>query len=67
VVVFSGLEPGESKLVYICSHDRINSEYRYPTTYKPLCYLVLYQEIYLETGKIILVLYKTIITSLALY
>jgi uncharacterized membrane protein YozB (DUF420 family) len=67
VIVFLGLEPNESKLVYACSHDRINSEYRYPTAYKPLYYLVLYQEIYLETRKIILVLYKTIIASLVLY
>jgi hypothetical protein len=53
--------------MYTCPHDRMDSEYKYPTAYKPLCYPVLYQEIYLETRKIILVLYKIIITSLVLY
>jgi hypothetical protein len=67
MIVFLGLEPGESKLVYTCSYDRIDNKYRYPTAYKPLCYLVLYQEIYLETRKIIFVLYRTIISSLILY
>jgi uncharacterized membrane protein YozB (DUF420 family) len=67
MIVFPGLEPGESKLVYICSHDRMNSKYGYPTAYKPLYYPVLYREIYLETRKIILVLYRTIIASLVLY
>jgi uncharacterized membrane protein YozB (DUF420 family) len=67
VIVFPSLEPGESKLVYTCPHDWIDSEYGYPTAYKPLYYPILYQEIYLETRKIILVLYKTIIASLALY
>jgi hypothetical protein len=67
VVVFPGLEPGESKLVYTCSHNRIDSKYRYPTAYKPLCYLVLYQEIRLETGKFVFVLYKIIIASPVLY
>jgi hypothetical protein len=67
MIIFPGLEPGESKLVYVYPHDRINSEYGYPTAYKPLCYPVLYQEIYLETRKIILVLYRTIIASPILY
>jgi hypothetical protein len=67
MIIFPGLEPSESKLVYICSYDRINNEYKYPTAYKLLCYLILYQEIYLETKKIIFILYKTIIASLVLY
>jgi hypothetical protein len=67
VVVFPGLEPGESKLIYTCFHDQIDSEYEYPTAYKLLCYPVLYQEIYLETRKIIFVLYRIIIASLVLY
>jgi uncharacterized membrane protein YozB (DUF420 family) len=67
MVVFPSLELGESKLVYACSYDRIDSKYRYPTAYKPLYYPILYQEIYLETRKIILILYKTIIASLVLY
>jgi uncharacterized membrane protein YozB (DUF420 family) len=67
MVVFPGLEPGESKLIYIYPYDRINSKYRYPTAYKPLYYLILYQEIYLETRKIILILYRIIIASLVLY
>jgi hypothetical protein len=45
----------------------MDSEYRYPTAYKFLYYPILYQEIYLETGKIVPVLYKTIIASPALY
>jgi hypothetical protein len=53
--------------MYACPHDRMDSKYKHPTAYKPSCYPVLYQEIYLETRKIILVLYKTIIASLALY
>jgi hypothetical protein len=53
--------------MYTCSHDRMDSEYGYLTAYKPLCYPVLYQEIRLETGKIILVLYRIIIASLVLY
>jgi uncharacterized membrane protein YozB (DUF420 family) len=67
VVVFPGPEPGESKLVYACPHDRMDNEYKYPTAYKPSYYPVLYQKIRLETGKIVLVLYKTIIASLVLY
>jgi uncharacterized membrane protein YozB (DUF420 family) len=67
MIVFPGLEPSESKLVYTYPHDRIDSKYRYPTAYKPLYYFVLYQEIYLETRKIILVLYRIIILSPALY
>jgi uncharacterized membrane protein YozB (DUF420 family) len=67
MIVFPSLEPNESKLIYIYSYDRINNKYKYPTIYKLLYYFVLYQEIYLETGKIILVLYKTIIASLVLY
>jgi uncharacterized membrane protein YozB (DUF420 family) len=67
MIVFLGLEPGESKLVYTYPYDRINNKYGYPTAYKSLYYPVLYQEIYLETRKIILVLYRTIIASLVLY
>jgi hypothetical protein len=67
VVVFPGLEPGESKLIYTCPHDRIDNKYKYLTAYKLLCYPVLYQEIYLETRKIILVLYRIIIASPVLY
>jgi hypothetical protein len=67
MVIFLGLELGESKLVYACPYDRMDNKYRYPTAYKFLCYPVLYQEIRLETRKIILVLYGTIIVSLALY
>jgi hypothetical protein len=53
--------------MYACPYDRINNEYRYLTAYKPLCYPVLYQEICLETGKIILVLYRITIASPVLY
>jgi hypothetical protein len=67
MIVFPSLELGESKLVYTYSYNRINSKYRYLTAYKLLYYLVLYQEIYLETGKIIPVLYKIIILSFILY
>jgi uncharacterized membrane protein YozB (DUF420 family) len=67
VIIFPGLKPGESKLMYTCSYDRIDSEYEYLTIYKFLYYSVLYQEICLETRKIIFVLYRIIIASLALY
>jgi hypothetical protein len=53
--------------MYACSHDRIDNEYEYPTAYKPLYYLVLCREIHLETGKIVPVLYRTIIASPVLY
>jgi hypothetical protein len=53
--------------MYAYPYDRINNEYKYPTAYKFLYYPVLYQEICLETGKIIPVLYKTIIASPILY
>jgi hypothetical protein len=53
--------------MYAYPYNRINNKYKYPTAYKLLCYLILYQEIYLETRKIILVLYKTIIASPVLY
>jgi hypothetical protein len=67
VVVFPGLEPGESKLIYACPHDRMDSEYGYLTAYKPLYYPILCQEIRLETGKIVPVLYGIIIISPVLY
>jgi hypothetical protein len=67
VVVFPSLEPGESKLMYTYSYDRINNKYKYPTAYKLLYYPILYQEIYLETKKIVFILYRTIIASLVLY
>jgi hypothetical protein len=67
MIIFPSLKPGESKLIYICSYDRIDSEYEYLIIYKFLYYFVLYQEIYLETKKIIFVLYRIIIVSLVLY
>jgi hypothetical protein len=45
----------------------MDSKYGYPTAYKLLCYPVLYQEIRLETKKIIPVLYKITIASPILY
>jgi hypothetical protein len=45
----------------------MDNKYGYLTAYKPLYYPILYQEIYLETKKIIPVLYKTIIANPILY